>query len=213
MRAWFNMFFVDHGFFRFFYLNFRRIDDDAYRAAQPGPRQFRRIRRRGVRTIVNLRGGRQFGSYPLEREACARLGLAYEEITLRSREAPSLQTLQDAADLLERVEYPVLFHCKSGADRSGLMAALYLMLKAKRPASDAKRMLALRYGHVRQSKTGVLDAFVDAFAEAEREARAAGRDLSLMEWARGDYDPKALTANFRATSWASWLIDTVLNRE
>jgi protein tyrosine/serine phosphatase len=26
------------------------------------------------------------------------------------------------------LEYPVLFHCKSGADRAGMMAALFLVL-------------------------------------------------------------------------------------
>ena len=213
VKAWSNMFFVDHGFFRYAYLNLHKIDASAYRSAQPGPRHFRRIAKKGVRTVVNLRGGRHFGSYPLEREACHHHGLAYEEVTLRSREAPRREALRAVAALLERIEYPALFHCKSGADRAGLMSALYLLLKAGRSATEAKAMLALRYGHVRQSKTGVLDAFLDAFEAAQRAAESEGRSLDLMTWVEGDYDPVALTKSFRTKPWANWLIDDVLRRE
>lgn len=213
IKAWANMFFVDHGFFRYFYLNLHRIDQGGYRSAQPGPGHFARIARKGVRTVVNLRGGRQFGSYPLEREACLERGLAYDEIIMRSREAPRLEALREAAALFERIEYPALFHCKSGADRAGLMSALYLIMKAGRPVAEAKEMLSLRYGHVRQSKTGVLDAFLDAFEAAQQAAAAEGRRLEFMEWVETDYDPRALNDAFRTKRWADWLIDDVLGRE
>lgn len=211
--AWLDMFFVDHGFFRYVYLNLHRIDRDAYRSAQPGPRHFRRIARKGVRTVVNLRGGRLFGSYPLEREACDKRGLAYEEIMLRSREAPRRETLRDAAALFERIEYPALFHCKSGADRAGLMSALYLLMKVGLPVAEAKSQLSLRFGHVRQSKTGVLDAFLAAYEAAERAAAAEGRRLEFMEWVERDYDPVALNRAVRTKPWADWLIDGLLRRE
>ena len=51
-----------------------------------------------------------------------------------------------------------MMHCKSGADRAGLMAALYLLI-AKQPAREAVKQLTWKYGHVKQAKTGVLDAF------------------------------------------------------
>lgn len=212
-RAWFNMFFVDHGVFRYVYLNLYRIDKQAFRSAQPGPRHFRRIARKGVRTVVNLRGGRQFGSYPLEREACAAQELAYDEITLRSREAPAVETLRQVAALLDRIAYPALFHCKSGADRAGLMSALYLILKQGLSAAEAKKALSIRYGHFRQSKTGVLDAFLDAFDAAQRDAAAKGERLELLDWAETAYDPSAMTKAFRTKPWADWLVDGVLRRE
>ena len=31
--------------------------------------------------------------------------------------------------MFETIEYPAVMHCKSGADRAGIMAALYLILK------------------------------------------------------------------------------------
>lgn len=212
-RAWANMFFADHGFFRYIYLNLHAVGEKGWRAAQPAPHHFRRLKRRGVRTVVNLRGGRAFGSYPLEIEACRREGLIYREVLLRSRDAPTVATLEEVAALFETLEYPAVFHCKSGADRSGLMSALYLMLVDGLRPSEAKRALSLRYGHFRLGPTGVLDAFMAAYERAEVAAHARGERLDLLTWARRDYDRKALKERFKAQKWAIFLTDRVLHRE
>lgn len=212
-RAWLNMFFADHGFFRYVYLNLHRVGAQGYRAAQPAPHHFRRFTRLGIRTVVNLRGGREFGSYPLEIEACAREGLAYEEVRLRSRDAPTIETLEAVAALFERIAYPAVFHCKSGADRSGLMAALYLLIVEGATPDVAKRALSLRYGHFRIGPTGVLDAFIEAYAADEAAARARGEALDFMTWARRDYDRDAVKASFKAREWGAFITDRVLGRE
>jgi len=207
LAAWVNMLFVDHGIFRLLYLNRHRVGERAWRAAQPAPHQIRRFAREGGRTVISLRGGQAFGSLPLEREVCAAEGLAFHNFVLRSRALPSREELQNMIALLERIEYPVLFHCKSGADRAGFMAALYLMIVEGRPVAEARGELDLRFGHIRQGKTGVLDAFFDAY-----EAETGGR-TPLVEWIARDYDPAAITAGFRATGWGDWLTDSVLRRE
>ncbi|MCI4663953.1 MAG: tyrosine-protein phosphatase [Neomegalonema sp.] len=211
--AWRSMFFVDHGFFRYGYLNLHKISDDAFRAAQPAPHHFRRFQRLGVRTVVNLRGGREFGSYPLEIQACIEGGFAYEEVMLKSRDAPKVEAIEAAAELLQRIEFPAVFHCKSGADRTGLMAALYLMLVKGETPTVAKRALSMRYGHFRQSATGILDAFIEKYEQAEAQARAEGRSLDFMDWVRRDYDRKALQREFHSSGWARWITDRVLRRE
>ena len=68
--AWVSMVFVDHGIFRLVYLNRHRVSPQFWRAAQPTPGQIHQAAEDGVKTVVNLRGGREFGSWPLEREAC-----------------------------------------------------------------------------------------------------------------------------------------------
>lgn len=215
--AWTSMIFVDHGFFRLVYLNDHEVGAEGRRSAQPAPHHIRRFARDGVRTVVSLRGGREFGSYPLEKEACAAAGIAFEELTLRSREAPSRETIEDVAALLDRIAYPAVFHCKSGADRAGLMSALYLLLREGATAVEAKRQLSLRYGHVRQAKTGILDAFVEAFEDAEAAAAARGDRIGFLEWVRSDYDREAVVAAFKARGWsdgwAAYLVDRVLKRE
>ncbi len=91
---------------------------------------------------------------------------------LRSRDAPDKATILAAKAFFEGIEYPAVMHCKSGADRAGLAAALYLILHEGRPVAEAARQLSARYGHFRFAKTGILDAFFDRYL-AEGEPRAS----------------------------------------
>ena len=208
LRAWANMVLVDHAFFRMAYLNLHRVSDSAWRSAQPTPYQIRALARRGVRTVVSLRGGQSFGSLPLEIEACRAEGLAFETFVLRSRAIPSRDELRALRALFARIEYPVLFHCKSGADRAGMMAALYLALHEGRTVAEARRQMGLRYGHVRQGRTGVLDAFFDAY-----ERDCPDGSTSLAEWIETRYDRDAVIAGFRPWRIGAFITDRVLRRE
>lgn len=208
LRAWANMVLVDHAFFRMAYLNLHRVGENAWRAAQPTPYQIRALAGKGVRTVVSLRGGQSFGSLPLEIEACKAAGIRFETFVLRSRAIPTAEEIRALTALFERIEYPVLFHCKSGADRAGMMAALYLALHEGRPVSEARRQLGLRYGHVSQGRTGVLDAFFDAY-EADQPDGA----MPLAEWVETRYDRDAVTAGFRPWKIGSFITDRILRRE
>ena len=207
LRAWANMLLVDHGVVRLVYLNRHPVGRRAWRAAQPAPHHIARFAAQGGRSVVSLRGGQAFGSLPLEIDACQRHGLAFHNVVLRSRSLPSRAELEAVAALFDRLDYPVLFHCKSGADRAGFMAAFYLMVAEGATLAEARAQLALRYGHVRQGKTGVLDAFFDAY-----ERDTAGH-VPLMDWVASAYDPAAIMRGFRATGWGSFLTDRVLRRE
>ena len=209
LKAWANMLLIDHGVFRLAYLNRHRVGSGRlWRSAQPGPHQLARFRAEGVRTIISLRGGREHGSWPLQREACERHGLTLVEFVLRSREAPDRATLLAAKDFFARIQYPAVMHCKSGADRAGLASALYLILHENRPVAEAARQLSARYGHLRFAKTGILDAF---FARYLVEGEARGIDF--LTWVETIYDPEALKRDFRPGFWSDLAADTVLRRE
>lgn len=213
LSLWWNALFVDHQILRWFFLNRHRLGERAWRSAQPSPGQIRWFARQGVRTVVNLRGESEFGTYPLEREACARAGLAYAEAKLRSRELPSRGALLEIAALLDRIAYPALFHCKSGADRAGLMSALYLLLREGATPTQARRQLSLRYLHFAGSRTGILGHMIDAYAADHAAAAAQGAALPFLEWVRRRYDPAALTASFHSTRTQRFIADWLLRRE
>lgn len=215
-RAWINMLLVDHGVLRAVYLNLHPVGRTrpprAWRAAQPLPGQIARLaRRHGLRSVVSLRGGVLFGSYPLEREVCARLGLDFRRAVLRSRDLPSREELRALIVLMREVETPVLFHCKSGADRAGLMSALWRIAMEGASAGEAKTELALRYGHLSRGPTGVLDAFLAAAAEAEAHG------LPFERWVETEYDRDAIRklhrGSGRAGGLAAWIVDRLLRRE
>jgi protein tyrosine/serine phosphatase len=102
----------------------------------------------------------------------------------------------------------MLMHCKSGADRVGLMSALYRHLKHSVPIAVAKRELSLRYGHFRQADTGVLDFFFEQYL-----ADNARTPLAFYEWVETVYDPAEVKRSFRARRWANRLVDSILRRE
>lgn len=203
-----DMLLVDHGIFRLVYANCHRISDKAWRSAQPAPHNVRRFAKAGIKTIVNLRGVRDCGSYRLEQEACARHGLKLVNFQVRSRAAPTREELEGARQLFEEVEYPILMHCKSGADRAGLMSVLYRYFHEGVPLEEAKKELSMRYGHFRQADTGILDYFFERYLEDN-----AKRPMPFFEWVATDYDPDALKRTFRAKGWANRLVNTILQRE
>lgn len=207
-RAWMNMIFVDHGFFRMVYLNLHQISPKAWRSAQPTPYQVHGFAKRGIRTVVTLRGGQSYGSLPLEIDACREAGITFDKFVLRSRAIPSLDDLREAKAFFERIEYPVLFHCKSGADRAGMMSALYLILHEGVPVSEARKQLSIQYGHIRQGKTGILDALFDTYLADQPDEQT-----EFLDWAATQYDQKAITAAFNAGGMGTFLTETVLRRE
>jgi protein tyrosine/serine phosphatase len=208
LSAWINMLLVDHGVFRLVYLNKHRVTDRLWRTAQPAPHQIEALKKEGVRTIINLRGGREHGSWQLQKETCDRLGITLVEFVIRSRGAPDRKTLLKAKEFFESVEYPAVMHCKSGADRAGFMAALYLILHEDRSVDEAQQQLHMRYGHFRFSKTGILDAFFDAY---RRDGEAKG--MPFLTWLETVYDAKALEREFRPGFWSNLLVDKIIRRE
>ncbi|HXF52959.1 MAG TPA: sulfur transferase domain-containing protein [Hyphomicrobiaceae bacterium] len=208
IASYLDMLFVDHGIFRLIYVNRHRIGAQAWRSAQPAPHHIRRLARQGLKTIVNLRGERLCGSYWLEQEACKRYGIKLVNFQVRSRAAPSRHEIKAARELFESIEYPMLMHCKSGADRAGLMSVLFRFIKEGVPLEEAKKELSLRYGHIRQADTGILDHFFEAYLEHNRAC-----PIPFFEWVDTVYDPDELKRSFRAKGWANRLVNDILRRE
>jgi protein tyrosine/serine phosphatase len=99
-------------------------------------------------------------------------------------------------------------HCKSGADRAGFAAALYLLLQRGASVEEAKAQLSWRYLHVRGAATGVLHFMIERYA-----AESAAEPMSFREWVKTRYDPVALMAEYRSSGAADFVVDKVLRRE
>ena len=207
--------FGDHAFVRALYRNAHEVAPGVYRSAQPAPADIAAWARRGVKTIVNLRGPATSAALLLEEEACARANVALVNFRVYSREAPTAETLAGLQTLFRTIEHPVLMHCKSGADRVGLAATLYLFFMKGAPLDEAMGQLSLRYGHIRQGKTGVIDRALDMYVEHARGAGARLDDVeAFMAWASGPaYDPAAIKRDFRAGLIGGLVSDTILRRE
>ncbi len=207
-RAQHDLFWRDHGFLRVWFQNAHWISDEMVRTNQPSPRQIALWTQAGIKTIINLRGGTATGFHALEREACAASGIKLVNFTVKSRDVHPPEVIFGARDLFESIEYPALMHCKSGADRAGFMAALYLHFRKNERIEVAAQQLSLKYLHVRQGKTGMLDFFFQNYLDYAR-----GNPISFSDWVRDVYDPPALKAAFMASWLGNTLVDKVLRRE
>jgi protein tyrosine/serine phosphatase len=205
---YFDLFFVDHHVFRAIYANRHQIAPGVWRSAQPSPAQIRLLAKRGIRTIVNLRGERDCGSYRLQQEACRRHGIKLVNFPLKSRMAPPAEVIREAGKLFEEIEYPVLFHCKSGADRAGLMSALVMYMKEGKPIEVAAKQLSLKYGHFKKSATGVLDYLFERYL-----ADNSAQPMTFFEWVETRYDPGEIKDSFQSKAWANLIVDRALQRE
>ena len=173
---WAELMLKDHGVLRLAWHNLHQIDAQMWRSNQPTPGRVEQAAKAGIKTIINLRGPRSDGGWKLEAEACKKANITLIDFTARSRATPDKEVLYGARDLFNSIEKPALMHCKSGADRAGLMAALYVLIHCKKPVAEAMKQFSLRYLHVRQAKTGMLDSFFEAYAPYESQG------MAFFEW-------------------------------
>nr|WP_301273940.1 tyrosine-protein phosphatase [Acetobacter indonesiensis] len=207
-RAWTDSLFVDHAVFRLVWTNFHTVvPGKVYRCNHPTPARLKRaMQRYGLRTLVNLRGHRKCGSDALSRSTAQKLGLAHVDMAFESRGAPHRDRILRFAGLYQQIDFPMLMHCKSGADRAGLASALVILFEGG-DSTRALKELSWRFGHFRGSRTGILDAFFLRY-----RADAEGR-LPFLDWVRDEYDEAALKRDFVAGKIASFMTDQVLRRE
>jgi protein tyrosine/serine phosphatase len=209
MSRWLNSLFVDHALLRIPWRNWGVVESGRlYRSNHPLPWQLESaVRRFGIESVINLRGHRTAcGSDVLGRSAAGALGLVHADQPFESRGAPHKDRLLRLIHLYRTLPEPILIHCKSGADRTGLAAGVWRLIQGQ-GAARAAAELSMRYGHVAAAKTGILDAFFAAYAEAE------ARGLGFEEWLAREYDEQALRAAFKPRAVASWITDKVLRRE
>jgi protein tyrosine/serine phosphatase len=207
-NAWLDALFVDHAIFRLLWTNFAVVAPGAlYRSNHPTPANLIAFTRKvGLRSLINLRGRTRNGSDALSRDTAARLGLEFYDLALESRGAPHRDRILKLAEIYQTMRRPALIHCKSGADRAGLAAGLYLLMNGASSA-EGLAQLSLRFGHVRQSKTGILDKFFLTYARTGEGVKP------FLDWVREDYDEDRLRAEIKPNRLASFLNDKVLRRE
>lgn len=189
----YNLWF-DHAILRTVWTNQFLVAPGVYRSNQPTHARFKRLKAMGVRSILNLRGAAGAAHYLVEEESCRALGLHLVNCTLQARNAAPRANIEAVIRAFREIERPFVMHCKSGADRAGFAAAIYLLVIERRSVAEARKMLGLKYIHIKWSRTGILDFIIDSYA-----ARHAETGIDFETWIATEYDHTALQAAYEAT--------------
>jgi protein tyrosine/serine phosphatase len=120
-----------------------------YRSAQLDSSQFARvIRQDGIKTILNLRGAHAgAGWYDHELAVSKQFGVTHLDYGISAERMVTPAQIADLVKILRTAPRPILVHCQGGADRSGLVSALYEAVIQGKPAAQADDQLSIRYGH------------------------------------------------------------------
>lgn len=99
--------------------NLRRISDDLYCGGEPTPGGFSQLEAMGVKTVINLR------FFTNDRDRIAGTDLAYEEIPMNAWHAEDKDVVRFVKLVADRSRAPFFVYCRYGADRTGLLGAVY----------------------------------------------------------------------------------------
>lgn len=99
--------------------NLHQVSPALYRSAQPTAEGMRNLKKKGIKTVVNLR------SFNSDRDELGETGLMYEHIYMKAWHPERKEIVLFLQIVTDPKRTPVLVHCQHGADRTGTMSALY----------------------------------------------------------------------------------------
>jgi len=121
-----------------------------YRSGQLDPPDLTRVvSERGIKSILNLRGNNGYTPwYKAETNTSRILGLKHIDFELAADHELSNAEMEKLLAVIKQAPKPILIHCKSGSDRTGLVGALYLYGMEGKSADVADRELTMMFGHI-----------------------------------------------------------------
>ncbi|MDQ0318458.1 protein tyrosine/serine phosphatase [Pararhizobium capsulatum DSM 1112] len=126
------------------------VPGEVYRSNQPSASEIADYAQLyDIKSIVNLRGSDDKAAwYKDEVTAAKGLGLTHIDFKMSADQELTLEEARQLTAILRDAPKPLLIHCRSGADRTGLASVIYLNRIAKVDESTAERQLSIRFGHV-----------------------------------------------------------------
>lgn len=158
--------------------NFHEVDPGKfYRSAQLTPEEMQEvINKYGIKTVISLRGAPE-NSYwvPGQKEILAKNAVEFIPLGWTTDYFPDKDDLKNYIEALDKSKYPILVHCRQGADRTGEATAIYAIEKMGMSNEKAvEEFLSFKYWHVP----------IFHPAKSEFVKRYQGK-----EWALTKYDP------------------------
>ncbi len=158
------------------YGNFRTVTEgEAYRSGQINDDKLEKyLKEHHIRSVLNLRGENRGAEwYEDEIAICRKLSVRHYDLAMNSTGKPNRDVIARLMAIFSEAPRPILIHCRSGSDRSGLVAALWKVVVDGEPKAVAQKQLSIRYGHFPIGQTSVLDDFFKEWEPATVQLPAA----------------------------------------
>jgi len=147
-------------------LNFYRVNTNFYRGAQPTAEGIATLKAMGIRTVLNLR------SFHSDDHIIAGSGLKQGRLHMkpwRAEDADVVAFLKLASDTNN---FPIFVHCQRGADRTGMICAMYRVVFCGWTKDEAIHEMKEGGFHFNPSWKNLVDYVKQA--DVEKLKRAAG---------------------------------------
>lgn len=102
--------------------NLHKITDTIYRSAQPESIGMKNLEKLGIRTVINLRNSHD------DKDEVKGTGLRRVDVPINTWDIDDEQVIRVMKELSRQENGPFLIHCQHGADRTGLMSAMYRII-------------------------------------------------------------------------------------
>jgi len=111
--------------------NLHKVSDNLYRGAQPNEEGLHELKKLGIKTIVNLR------SEHSDRDKMENIDISYKNIPMTASKPKIEDIITFLIIVADSNNAPVFVHCRHGADRTGMMSAIYRIFLQNWSKEDA----------------------------------------------------------------------------
>ena len=125
------------------------VAGEVYRSSQPSPQAIADFAKHyGIKTIINLRGGLNTSVWRAEVAQAKSLGIEHIDFPMSAYRELTPEQAKELIQVMKDAPKPLLIHCLSGSDRTGLASALYLAAISKTNEHVAEGQMSIIYGHI-----------------------------------------------------------------
>jgi protein tyrosine/serine phosphatase len=111
--------------------NLYKVTDYLYRSEQPIEEGMRNLKKLGIKTIINLR------AFYSDADKIRETGLRVEELSVNVWHIEDVDVVRVLRIIRKRENGPFLIHCSRGADRVGVMIAMFRVVEQGWTKEDA----------------------------------------------------------------------------
>lgn len=103
--------------------NLYKVTDYLYRSGQPTEEGMKNLKKLGIKTIINLR------AFYFDFDKIRETGLLVEELSVKAWHIEDAEVVRVLRIIRKRENGPFLLHCSNGADRAGVMIAMFRVVE------------------------------------------------------------------------------------